>query len=257
MKVFVTADIHGFYDVLMDKLNQAGFDFNNPEHYLAICGDVFDRGTQCIQLYEFLRSLGDRFIYIRGNHEDLLEKCIDEMASGHAPNYVHRSNGTLDTVAKFTNTTEYELVFDEGKRRSAVLSIQPVISWINNRSVDYAVIGDNILVHGWLPMSRDVNDFANATPEEWENARWENGMSCWLAGPQNRPDGYTVICGHIHSSWGWARITEDRKEYPRVDADLAKHFEPWIGDGIIALDACTAISNSCNMVILEFEDEEI
>jgi len=48
-------------------LNKIGFDLNNEEHILIICGDLFDRGSESSKLYEFIKSLQkERRILIRG-----------------------------------------------------------------------------------------------------------------------------------------------------------------------------------------------
>ena len=43
-KFFVVSDVHGFYDELLNALDDAGFDSENTDHYLISCGDNFDRG---------------------------------------------------------------------------------------------------------------------------------------------------------------------------------------------------------------------
>ena len=42
MKFFVVSDIHGFYNELIKAVSSAGFDKNNKNHTLIICGDLFD-----------------------------------------------------------------------------------------------------------------------------------------------------------------------------------------------------------------------
>lgn len=98
MKYFVTSDVHGYYDVLMGSLKAAGFDAENEEHVLICCGDLFDRGLGAVELFNFVKGLGDRFVYVRGNHEILLKGCVEQMASGKIPDEYHFSNGTVATV---------------------------------------------------------------------------------------------------------------------------------------------------------------
>ena len=43
-KFFCISDIHSFYEPMIEALNNAGFNPENPEHILVVCGDVFDRG---------------------------------------------------------------------------------------------------------------------------------------------------------------------------------------------------------------------
>lgn len=66
-KYFVASDIHSFYTPFVKELNKTSFDLNNEEHILIICGDLFDRGSESLKLYEFIKSLPkERRILIRG-----------------------------------------------------------------------------------------------------------------------------------------------------------------------------------------------
>lgn len=72
MKYFCVSDIHSFYTPLKKALKQAGFRKSNKDHCLVVCGDIFDRGEETVQVYEFLKSLPkNRCILIKGNHESL------------------------------------------------------------------------------------------------------------------------------------------------------------------------------------------
>ena len=94
MKYFVCADIHGFYNEWMKALDEKGFDLNNDLHKIIICGDLFDRGRQPKEIINFILSHKDKFILIRGNHEDLMQ----EMINRNHNNYADLSNGTTQTI---------------------------------------------------------------------------------------------------------------------------------------------------------------
>ena len=68
-KLWAVGDIHGCYNLLMTRLKEIGFDFEND--LLVAVGDLVDRGTQNIQCIELLSK--PWFTSVRGNHEDL---CI-------------------------------------------------------------------------------------------------------------------------------------------------------------------------------------
>ena len=57
MKYFVVSDIHSFYVELKRALDKAGFNKRNKDHTLIVCGDVFDRGSETVELYKFLTSI--------------------------------------------------------------------------------------------------------------------------------------------------------------------------------------------------------
>ena len=77
---------------------------------------------------------------------------------------------------------------------------------------------------------------------EWKRARWHHGMDA----AQSCMEEKTILCGHWHSSYGHWKYEHKGSEFGE-DAD----FSPYYGNGIIALDACTAFSNRINVVVLE------
>ena len=249
-KIFVVSDVHSFFDIFYAALLAMGFDINNPNHIVVLCGDLFDRGDQTVELFEFVKRLGDRFIYVRGNHEDLLFNCMDEIRSGRVPSSHHFHNGTVKTICQFCKQNEW-IVYDPTWRDKICEIMQLVLDFIEENSVNYAEIGDYIFVHGWVPCYQGLDDFRDATDEDWKHARWDNGMEMWRY-PRCRVEGKTVVCGHWHCSWGWSHIKQERKEFPETNrVDWQKSFEPFVEDGIIAIDACTAYSNICNVIVIE------
>lgn len=251
-KYFVVSDVHSFFDEMMAALTEKGFDKDNQEHKLVVCGDLFDRGPKAVELLEFVKSLGDRFIYVRGNHEDLLLDCYNDLITHVYLGHHHISNGTVDTICQLTGLNKFE-VLSYSEKRDALLDtkILPLIYWMNETSVNYFEIGDYICVHGWIPHLRCSKDFKKANMIDWDRARWINGMEAWR-NPENRVDGKTIICGHYHCSWGWSHIRQKRKEFPDKNRkDWQKSFEPFVDDGIIAIDACTAYTGIVNCIVLE------
>ena len=102
-KYFVSSDIHSAYTPWMKALNEAGFDKNNPDHKIIVCGDLFDRMNETVQVYNFAKEMDEqgRFIYITGNHEWLLKECVNEIRQGFVPERHHFSNGTVKTICQF------------------------------------------------------------------------------------------------------------------------------------------------------------
>ena len=81
MKLFVLSDIHSFYDPMMKALNDKGFEIDNPDHHIVVCGDLFDRGPDAVKVFEFMKDMADRgrLVYICGNHEELFFDCLSEI----------------------------------------------------------------------------------------------------------------------------------------------------------------------------------
>lgn len=254
-RYFITSDVHGFFNELMVALNSKGFDVNNSDHKLIILGDLFDRGPDNRKVYEFAKSLGDRFIYVRGNHEDLLGECVREIVSGREVSEHHWHNRTVDTIAEFTqmNTNVFRgFVRWESVNQTTWEVMKPILDWIDEKSVDCYELDDNVFVHGWIPSTFRKN----WTKENWQRARWYNGMEMWKNG--YCLEDKIIWCGHWCCSYGWSKIRQMYKEFPQKNRkDWEKSFQPFVDDGIIALDSCVAYSNFLNCVVYDEEDETV
>ena len=55
-KFFVTSDVHGYYDEMKNALDNAGFDPENEEHWIVVCGDLWDRGSQPVEVMRYLQG---------------------------------------------------------------------------------------------------------------------------------------------------------------------------------------------------------
>lgn len=252
---FITSDVHGFFDELMVALNSKEFDVNNSDHKLIILGDLFDRGPDNRKVYEFVKSLGDRFIYVRGNHEDLLGECVREIVSGREVSEHHWHNRTVDTIAEFTqmNTNVFRgFVRWENVNQTTWEVMKPILDWIDEKSVDCYELGDNVFVHGWIPSTFRKN----WTKENWQRARWYNGMKMWKNG--YCLEDKIIWCGHWCCSYGWSKIRQKYKEFPQKNRkEWEKSFQPFVDDGIITLDSCVTYSKFLNCVVYDEEDETV
>lgn len=238
---FVVADVHGFYDEMKRALDAKGFDPSNPSHIFVSCGDLLDRGRQPKSCLDFVMGLDpERRILIRGNHELLMRDMILDRRITSAD----KSNGTLQTAIDLT---------DEVFPQSAVLAMWTNKVWWNyfDMTVPYAEIGSFVFVHGWIPTlftpgGRPVLD-PNWRDGKWEEASWLNGMDMWSKGIslQNK----TIVCGHWHTAWGNTTL----HHFPQ-GMQAYEYYVPFIDEGIIALDACTAFTNRVNCVVLELQD---
>lgn len=247
IRYFCSGDIHSFFDIWMLSLKDKGFDINNPDHKIIICGDVFDRGDSTVECYKFIKALAEqnRLIYIRGNHEDLLAECIAQLTKSRHIGHHHVSNGTIKTLAQFMNCSEYDILCNCYDPSTFSAVTQEVMMFIDNTAIDYFELGDKVFVHGWVPTEADENNYEvvheNWRDGDWAHARWECGFDAWRC--KLIPEGKTVVCGHWHTSYGWSEF-RGRSEWG-PDAE----FTPFIDNGIIAVDACTAYTNMVNVLV--------
>lgn len=256
MTYFVSSDVHGFFDQWMQALEEAGFDKNNPNHMIIHCGDLMDRGPQPINCLHFVNDMAakNRAYLIRGNHEDLLEQAICHSVFGEHD----YTNGTAWTVCALAGSVNFaDEIFDKALKNEA-------LNEYYSNLVDYVESDHYIFTHGWIPCnSSDSNMYhargvkfnfdPNWRDGNWTHAHWINGMDAWQQGVKI-PD-KTIVCGHWHASWGHHYIEHKSLEFPNKYSTNPEHrkadFSPFIAEGIIALDACTAFSKQVNCIKLE------
>lgn len=248
-KYFVVSDVHSAYTPLMNALIGEGFDCDDHNHKLIVCGDLFDRMDETVKCFEFVKELQEqgRLVYIRGNHESLLKDCVEEIRRGRLPGYHHFGNGTVKSVCQFCGQNEW-IIYDPTWTSKICETMQPVLDFIDKNCVDYYEVGNYIFTHAWLPTYAHLGDFRDADKSDWEEARWLNGMDMWC-NPKNRVKGKIIVCGHWHVNWGHARIHQECSEW----GDDAI-FEPFVDEGITAIDSCVAYSGKINCIVIEDED---
>lgn len=254
-KFFVVSDIHGFYDELITALDKSGFDKYNSDHWLISCGDNFDRGPKPVEVMQYLISL-PRKILVRGNHESLLQ----DLCEAGYPGSHDISNGTYDTVCKFGGE-----ILGRSFEECCIITEQRTKNFIYSMK-QYFETKNYIFVHGWipvickdgLPMYHRRNrkfefnpEWRNAHFSEWEQARWLNGID--MARKHFVEPEKTIVCGHWHCSYG--HMMDDMAKnglFNCIDefGDTAI-WEPYYGDGIIALDKCVAYTGEINALVIE------
>lgn len=239
MKYFISSDIHGFFNEWQNALKDKGFDLNNPEHKIILCGDLFDRGNQPKEIIEFVLKHKDKVILIRGNHEDLMEQMIERNSS----DYGDLCNGTAQTIVDLY--PEWQISEFDLKKIANLTKLQKVL----DMCIDYYETKHYIFVHAWIPIVENCylydSDWRTARKERWEKARWTNPVEMFRY--EIYEPNKTIVCGHWHCSALWHEQNPD--EYEEF-GDKAI-FEPFITKNMIAIDACTAYSHKVNVIVLE------
>lgn len=264
MKYFIVADIHSHYDILREVLDEKGFS-PDSDHILVLLGDAFDRGGQTCKTADFLLSLHDKgkLIFIYGNHEELLVKCLQQLACGDDPADIamsyHARNGTWQTLLELAEMTEDEAIKYPRTLISKVMSTRAYRELLPS-CIDYYETKKYIFVHGYVPCyvqgirPREAyafdSNWREAPPEDWRRARWSNGAEIACKHGVRVPD-KTVVCGHWHTSYAHHTFEKKCSEWGE-DADFSPFFS---ADGsVIAIDACTAYSGKMNCLVFD-EDE--
>ena len=250
-KLFCMSDLHSFYTPMKKALDEAGFDPNNEDHWLIVCGDAFDRGPDSCKMYDFLMKL-ERKVLVKGNHDILMQ---DMLARGYIGSH-DRHNGTEKTFWQLLNKEAIPATKDPYRAVSEIL--QPF--WA--QQVNYFETKNYIFVHSWIPTNVHyegkmkpwyqegktltyTEDWRNANDVEWEEAMWGNPFKRWQEGLNKT--GKTIVFGHWHCSTGHS-IASDR-QISEFENDAI--WEPFIHDNIIGIDRCTAHTGEVNVLVLE------
>lgn len=246
-KFYICSDIHGFYDEFREALGKSGFDENNPDHWLICCGDHWDRGLKPVEVMNYLMNL-PRKVLIRGNHCGLFEECCKR---GYPGSHDY-GNGTFDTICELGGANGGRS-FEE----CCVIAQQRAKPFFDSM-VNYLETERYIFVHSWIPLinndglpahytrNRDFSfnpDWRYAHTYEWEDATWGNPFN--LAENGLNQTGKIIVHGHFHNSYWWAKNGIGSEWGNDACFDVCEH------NGCIGLDACTAHSHKCNILILE------
>ena len=259
-KYFVVSDIHSFASELKYSLRQAGFNKKNKNHILIVCGDIFDRGDETVEVYKYLKSIPKkRCILIKGNHEYLYK----ELLTKSFPDSYDFSNGTVRAFCNIAGVDEEKLnkyywyekdpkLEYEQVRNNLILTWEQIktevvnheiTKWLVSKQwVNYYELDNYIFVHSFIPLKlkdewKDTHPYKlnelcynydsnwrNATKEDWENATWGDPISNYKYGnfePEAKK-GKILVVGHWHTSDFYKRLENIITE--TQDIYYSKHF---------------------------------
>ena len=248
-KLFVTSDIHSYFKPFKESLDKAGFDSNNKDHWLVVCGDIFDRGPDSVELLKFIMSIENK-ILVKGNHDILLDNlCMRGFPYSH-----DKQNGTTRTIQDISGkysahdfADACEITYNKLARYRELL-------------VNYFETKNYIFVHSWIPTNVKfegeskpwyqqgktltwMEDWRNANDVEWEEAMWGNPFV--RADQDLNKTGKTIVFGHWHCSTGHKMLGNCNDEFEYAI------WEPCYFKNTIGIDRCTAYTGQVNVLVLE------
>ena len=144
-----------------------------------------------------------------------------------------RHNGTIDTILDLGEG----FTFAE-RCRTTLDKVTPFL----NEMVNYFETKNYIFVHSCVPYW--VKDWRNASQVSWDEAVWENPFETIARGLL--PD-KTIVFGHYSCSAAWEKA-EGRTRY----GDDAR-YDPYYGNGFIAIDSITYYTGIKNVIVIEDE----
>jgi hypothetical protein len=285
MKYFVISDIHSHATEMKVALKKAGFNKRDKEHTLIVCGDVFDRGYETVEVYKYLSSIPKkRCILIKGNHEELFLELLTKIF----PDQYDFSNGTVRAFCDIAQMPEsklnrnelvfenivlnkgldYEQITDELHRNWKVVKKlvekSDVYKWLQSTQWrDYYEVDKYIFVHSFIPchnpMMQPIYGMHRIGYKEFlsYNPNWRDYTSNSLEWSDARWG-----CPYLQYEAGlfdeekakgkvlvcghWS--TSDFHEYFNNEVD---NYNTYISDNLICLDATTVISKQVNVYTFE------
>ena len=271
----------------MKTLKRKGFDVNNQDHIFVLVGDLFDRGEESLELYNWVKALPkERRILIKGNHEQLL---IDMVKRGYAESYDYH-NCTLNTLYQLNKWDDKKETHDyykqlyllreedrkwarlesnlSAKRKACFSSsiTREVVSWLKSDEwINYWETDNYIFAHGFIPLRQPINWEESERlgyvvkiglpeyREDWRNAtqtEWDD--STWFNWRAN----YMAIKKGCNKTGKYIVVghwhTSDLYKY-------LNNTQKYVYDcpiykskryKLIGLDACTAGSGKINILVL-------
>jgi len=140
-RLFAVGDLHGSYNLLMLRLGEIGFDFEND--LLVAVGDLVDRGAQNIECVGLLSK--PWFTSVRGNHEDL---CIHGL---HDESYkrCHISNG-----GQWFYMLDGQAMYNIAK----VFAELPIVLEVNHNGKKFGFVHGHIEQNDWEEFKQSFNE---------------------------------------------------------------------------------------------------
>ncbi|WP_333652749.1 metallophosphoesterase [Acinetobacter johnsonii] len=208
-KLWAVGDIHGCYNLLMSRLKEIGFEFEND--LLVAVGDLVDRGTQNIQCIELLSK--PWFTSVRGNHEDL---CIGGLHN-ESYKHCHVANG-----GEWFYMLDGQAMYNIAKTFAEL----PVVLEINHNGKKFGFVHGHIEQNNWDEFKETFTHEPTAFRDPSELAMWgrerlndENQQYAHVSGvdavimghtvtqrPCKRDNCYWIDTGAVH--WGTMTILD-------------------------------------------------
>ena len=184
MNVFVVGDIHGCYSLLMSKLKEIGFNFN--QDLLISVGDYVDRGVENEKCFSLLQE--SWFVAIKGNHEDF---CYQGLFDDRTAYYHRMQNNGGDWF--------YKLDDDKQEHIARIFNDLALMLEVSYRDKKFGFVHADLPVEDWelvKEMLINDDDHNGRSIEEclmWSRGIISRGNDVTIAQVDNVFFGHTVL----------------------------------------------------------------
>ena len=236
MTTFVISDVHGHFSVLKQALKKAGFDEQNVNHHLLSLGDMFDRGKENKEVFEYLYSLHKegKATLLLGNHDlFLLEFLKGDFESAE---FNAAYNGFDETLKSFSGI-KYRPKNLEKIYQTIQKNYPHLETWLDSLPL-YLEKSPYIFTHGGIDGSKENWHDIDRKSFVWQYQSRLPGI-----------DGKTIVVGHERT----AMIRLNRGEISELNPfDLAQ-FLIIKERGKIFIDGFVEFSKHINVLKLEID----
>lgn len=251
-KIFVVSDVHGNYGALAKSLMEKGYEETKRNNLLIVCGDLFDRGRESLEVYTQLKRLSDekKAIIVRGNHDDMF---IDYLTGKCITPFNYYRNGTRETFADFMHQTapfetwciykniEIPTYLDfadwlEIARQQINEEYPELLPWLQKLPYYYET-KNYIFTHGAI--DTEIVDWHLGN---WKKLVWDDGSFF------NKPienTNKTVVIGHFS--------TRHLREKYNINDNGGDDILYRDDNKVIAIDTCTILTNKVNVLVVKDE----
>ena len=148
--------------------------------------------------------------------------------------------------------------------------LKDILEWIDSDEwQDYLETDKYIFVHSYIPLRRFIDleksyqvgrivtfkdeeyreDWRNATPTEWDDAKWGCPWKNELKGLNKT--GKIIVCGHWHTSDFFNNLIYKNDKTKQLDPRVSNPiFKSDKYPGLIGLDSCTALTKTVNVFVI-------
>lgn len=238
-KIYALSDIHGYIDLLQEKMKKVDLSGNNK---LIFLGDYIDRGPSSKETLEYVLDLQKQYpnqvIALKGNHEEMFLEWIDGLSD---ISYL-QTDHDLQTIRTFL--TEEQLADVDKKCNSSK-------QYDINRIVIQYVQQNNRALIEWikgLPVYHETENqiFVHAGIDEEAGEYWNYAIDAHYCMSKFPPTtGYfhkDIIAGHTGTSF----FVSD-KDFHGIYFDGKSHYY---------IDSTVYVSHKLNLLIYDTETKK-
>ena len=231
IKLFIVSDIHAHCRVLKRALKDAGFDASKEDHHLLVLGDLFDRGNESFEVFDYIYTMyqAKKATVILGNHDYFLLEFFEAQDDRTVFNIKH--NGFAKILSSFSGIP-VDLASDFNKVRMAIRKRVKALEPFLKALPLFIETSDYIFTHGGVDGNNPAWKETDKKTFVWQYQYDLEGI-----------EGKTIIVGHMRT----AHIRLKENPTLKLDPTNETLFQPIERPGKVFIDGFVEFSNHINV----------